>query len=287
MKYIYLTSIIAILISCGNKKNDSNTSDSEITSINDTSAALPTPEEVVVSKTNPDEGVSDPVLDNSDFDYTYEGTINKNIKVKVNIFKYRGELKARAVYLNSKKIINMDAAYVRIGAFELIEKVKGKTTGIWKIEVAEEDIFTGIWTSPDNKKQMPISLSMTGGDDFDDFLAKDEIKTGFYQLKEINENAETKAEFPLTYSEELYVKNMAENTIYFDLYIQGPPPGVHMGMINGFAQKSMNSYIYKNENDCEISMTFSDDKVELKQVGNSMNCEFGANISAFGTLKKK
>jgi hypothetical protein len=219
------------------------------------------------------------------FDYIFEGTINEKIKVKVNIFQYHRELKARAVYLSSKKIIDMDAVCPAAGSFVLTEKINGKSTGVWKIAVDEEDIFKGTWTAPDGTKPMPIYLAMTP-EDFDNFLPAEAVKTGYYTYIDKNEDEETKAEFPITFSEELYVKNMSGSSIFFDLYIQGPPPGVHVGMLNGIANKVGNNYVYKNEEGCEITLSFSGDAVSLSQKGSDINCGFGANIAAFGTLKK-
>ncbi len=286
-----LTIAIACLgfcFSCQSNKNNSTETDSlavdsvfSSQTVDTAVVAGPTEEEIIAA-----EDQNEVPLDPQDFDYTYEGLINNQIKVMVNIFKFRGEQKARAVYLSTKKIINMDAVYPAVGTFELTEKVDGKATGLWKIAVAEEDIFTGTWNSPDGKKQMPITLTMSGSE-VDEVLPKEEIKTGFYFLEERNEDAASKEEFPLLYKEELYVKNMAANTLYFDLYIQGSPPGVHVGMVNGYASKSGNAYVYTNEEGCEITMIFSGGKVSLSQKGSDVNCEFGQGIGAFGTLEKK
>ncbi len=281
------TILLTILFSC--QKNSSETTNADSLTV-DTALVSNTPPDTTAVPTetefNADEDVRGDDMDPADYDYTYEGTINNTIKVKVNLFNIRGEEHARLVYLNSKKIINMDSKYLGGGDYELTEKIDGKPTGFWKIGVEEEDILSGTWTSPDGKKQLPIALGMTN-EDFDNFLKKEEIITGFYELKEVNEDVGTKEEFPLLYLEELYVKNMANNSIYFDLNIQGSPPGMHVGMVNGIANKSGNYFIYKNDNGCEISMLFSGDVVKLSQKGSDMDCEFGASIGAFGTLQKK
>jgi hypothetical protein len=287
MKPIIVAALLtAVFFSC-QKANDSNTAseslaaDSALALATSDSVAEPTEEEIFAGEAGLEEQTA---TDPQNFDYTYEGLINNKIKVRVNIFQYKGQAMARAVYLNSKKIINMEAAFPEVGTFVLTEKIGGKSTGIWNVAVEEEDILSGTWSTPDGSKQMPVQLAMTDGD-FDDFLSKEEIKTGFYILKELNEDPETKEEFPVVYSEDLFIKNMAGNTLYFDLYIQGPPPGVHMGMVNGMAVKSGNSYLYKNDEGCEITMSFAGDSVRLSQKGSDINCGFGANIAAFGTLK--
>jgi hypothetical protein len=283
---IFAVALTTVFFSCqnannGNTANEGAAADSALALATSDSVAEPTEEEIFAGEAGLEEQTgSDP----QNFDYTYEGLINNKIKVRVNIFQYKGEQMARAVYLNSKKIINMEAAYPGVGSFVLTEKIGGKSTGIWNVAVEEEDILSGTWSTPDGSKQMPVQLAMTDGD-FDDFLSKEDIKTGFYVLKELNEDPETKEEFPVVYSEDLFIKNMAGNTIYFDLYIQGPPPGVHMGMVNGMAIKSGNAYLYKNDEGCEITMSFAGDSVRLSQKGLDINCGFGANIAAFGTLK--
>jgi hypothetical protein len=264
-----------------NSESQTLAADSALAAATSDSVAEPEEEGTFAAETDL-AGESD--MDPQNFDYVYEGLINNKIKVRVNIFQYKGEQMARAVYLNSKKIINMEAAYPAVGTFMLTEKIGDKSTGIWNVAVEEEDILAGTWSTPDGSKKMPIKLAMTNGD-FDDFLKKEEIVTGFYVLQENNEDAETKQEFPLLFSEELFVKNMAENTLYFDLYLQGPPPGVHVGMVNGMAKKSGNSYLYKNDEGCEIKMLFAGDSVQLSQKGSDINCGFGAGIGAFGTLK--
>jgi hypothetical protein len=236
MRRIHLAPLLFLtfLFSCqhNNSRNtatDSLATDTAVAAIDDTTHVEIT------------EAEDESELSGADFDYTYEGLINNKIKVRVNIFQIRGEKMARLVYLNSKKIINMDVAYPAVGTFELTEKIEGKVTGIWKIAVEEEDILSGTWSAADGAKQMPVQLGMTI-DDFDNFMAKEEIRTGTYEFKQVNEDTETKDEFPLLSSEDLYVKNMADNSIYFDLYIQGPPPGVHLGMVNGMAYKSSEHY---------------------------------------------
>jgi hypothetical protein len=288
MKFlIFAVALIAtVFVSCqntnnGNTTNENLTADSALVFATPDSLAGPTEEEIIAAEAGLDEETA---TDSENFDYTYEGLINNKINVRINIFQYKGEQMARGVYLNSKQIINMDVTNPAAGTFVLTEKINNKPTGIWTVAVEEEDILTGTWSTPDGSKQMPVRLGMTNGD-FDDFLNKEEIKTGFYALQEGNEEEETKQEFPLLYSEELFVKNMAENTLYFDLYIQGSPPGVHIGMVNGTAVKSGNSYRYKNEEGCEITMSFAGDSVQLSQKGSDINCGFGANIGAFGTLK--
>lgn len=278
-----------LFFSCRNTATqNTDLKDSVVQTATDTAASLPVEEPSLEAV---DSVSSDPVVLGQDdigpenFDYTYEGTINGKIKVRINIFQYHRELKARAVYLSTKQIIDMEATYPSVGHFELTEKVNGKATGIWKIASGEEDIMSGTWNSPDGAKQMPISLSMSPIE-FDNFLPATAVKTGYYTYKEINDDAETKTEFPITFSEELYIKNMSGNSIAFDLYIQGPPPGVHIGMLNATAYKAGNNYVYKNDEGCEITMAFSGDEVKLDQKGNDINCGFGANIGAFGTLKK-
>jgi hypothetical protein len=289
MKHIiFATALLLVFFSCqkgNNTANENPSADSVLDSSAPTDTlAGPTEEEIIASEANLEEETGDRTTnDGKDFDYVYEGLINNKIKVRVNIFQYKEQAMARAVYLNSKKIINMDAVFPN-GGFLLTEKIGDKSTGIWNVAVEEEDILSGTWSSPDRSKQMPIQLAMTDGN-FDDFLNKEEIKTGFYVYKEVNEDAETKQEFPLVYSEELFVKNMAGNTVYFDLYIQGSPPGMHIGMVNGMAVKSGNSYLYKNDEGCEITMSFAADSVQLSQKGTDMNCGLGANIGAFGTLR--
>jgi hypothetical protein len=290
MKLIFFAAalVTTVFFSCQNANKDNTANENASTDSVVDSAAMPpdtlsgaTEAEIIAAENAFDE---QPVTDPDNFDYVYEGLINNKIKVRVNIFQHKGEAMARAVYLNSKKIINMEATFPSAGTFILTEKIGGKSTGIWNIAVEEEDILSGTWSAPDGSKKMPIQLGMTDGD-FDDFLNKEEIKTGFYVLQETNEDAETKQEFPLLYSEELFVKNMAGNTIYFDLYIQGSPPGMHVGMVNGMAEKSGNSYLYKNDEGCEITMSFAGDSVQLSQKGTDINCGFGANIGVFGTLK--
>ena len=221
-----------------------------------------------------------------DFDYTYEGKLNKTIDVRVNIFQREGTKRARLVYLRSKKIIYMDARCPETGTFELTEKVEGKVTGIWKIAAEEEDIMSGTWSTADGSKQLPVELMMSEID-FDDFLPRERVHTGTYELKEENDDAETKQEFPFLGLEELFVKNMAGNTIFFDLQIQGPPPGVHMGVVSGMAEGSGNHYVYTNDEGCKITLSFAGDTVSLNQKGSDINCGFGANIYAYGKLSKK
>lgn len=290
MKRLPITITLAtILFSCQQNSNKNTEADTlaleAVSSVSDT-MTMPTEEEIITSESAPEESGDQEYNSPEDFDYTYEGLINNQIKVKVNVFKFRGEQKARAVYMNTKKIINMEAVYPSVGVFELTERIDGKPTGIWKLEAKEEDVLSGTWNSADGTKKMSVQLGMTS-EPFDAFLPKGEVKTGIYELRELNEDPETKQEFPVIYSEELYVKNMAGNTVYFDLYIQGPPPGVHIGMINGMAEKVGNAYVYRNEEGCEITMTFSADAVTLSQKGRDFDCGFGANIGAYGTLKKK
>ena len=288
MKRLYWLAAIVTLIhySCQNKSSENLTKDSLVlvaldsnTSSEHSNDSLAVPEEAEIVSSEQEYEAQE------DFDYTYEGLINNQIKVKLNMFMFRDGQKARAVYLKTNKIINMDLRTLAVGKFELTEKVNDIVTGIWKLEVSSEDILTGTWFSPDGKKKLPIALSLIE-DNFDDFLSKEEIKSGFYELRELNNDPETKEEFPILNAEELKVKNMADKTLYFDLYIQGSPPGVHIGMISGIANKSGNLYVYKNEEGCEISMSFVGEMVTLSQEGSGMNCEFGAGIGAYGTLRK-
>ncbi len=295
MKQILTVAVLCPLLffSCNNTAIENKESkDTLAQSAKDTTAVVPKEATVVsaidTAKSDPveepkEEGQAD--IGPENFDYTYEGTINGTIKVKVNIFQYNRELKARAVYLSSKKIIDMDAVYPSVGHFELTEKINGKATGVWKIAADEEDVLSGTWTAPDGTHKMPVSLAMSP-EDFDSFLPAGEVRTGYYKYIDKNEDEETKEEFPINFSEELYVKNMSGSSILIDLYIQGPPPGAHVGMLNGIAHKVGQNYIYKNDEGCEITLTFSGNTVGLSQKGADVDCGFGANIGAFGTLKK-
>jgi hypothetical protein len=282
---------LCLLFSCKPTVPENTNKSDTLSQTKTDTAVLPVSAEVAGIDTAKSDPVEEPQEESQadmgpeNFDYTFEGSINDKIKVKVNIFQYHRELKARAVYLSSKKIIDMDARYPAVGQFELTEKINGKPTGVWKIATDEEDVFKGTWTAPDGTKKMPISLAMSP-EDFDNFLPAEEVKTGYYVYKDINEDEETKEEFPITFSEELYVKNMSGSSIYFDLYIQGPPPGVHVGMLSGMANKVGKNYIYKNDEGCEITMSFSGNTVTMGQKGADVDCGFGANIGAFGTLKK-
>lgn len=286
MKQLIITVALSpfLFFSCQNASQSKEAMDSVQTTTDTATTPKPNSEAANTIKSKHE---TDTQTDGSlaDFDETFQGTINGNIKVKLNISQINRELRARAVYLSSKKIIDMEAVYPSIRNFELTEKVNGNPTGIWKISENETDEYVGTWTSPNGSKQMPIRLAKTS-DDFDSFLPAEEIKSGYYVYKEINEDEETKEEFPVTYSEELHVKNMSGNSIAFDLYIQGPPPGVHLGTLNAIAYKSGKSYRYKNDEGCEINMAFEGDSVKLDQKGTDVDCGFGANIGAFGTLKK-
>lgn len=285
--HLFFAFCTLMLFSCNQKNIENVSNDSLAVVAIDSTAITALPLDTNSSTTEPEKATSEASYEgDKQFDFTFEGLINNKIKVRINMFKYRDVLNARGVYLSTKKIINMGLRNERAGNFELTEKINGKVTGIWKLAISEEDILTGTWSSPDGKNIMPITLSRIE-DSFDSFLTPSEVKSGFYELVYLNDDPETKEEFPILNSEELYIKNMAGNSLYFDLYIQGSPPGVHIGMANGMANKVGNAYVYKNEDGCEITMLFADNKVTLSQNGSDMNCEFGAGIGAYGTLTKK
>lgn len=285
MKKITIAATFALLavFSCQQKTTEQTTTDSLAADSAKAYHATADPEVLPAEDSAAPESTDNAQGKNSD--YTYEGLVDNKIKVRLNFFGYN-EQKARLVYLSSKKIIDLEPVTSPTGGYEVLEKVDGKTTGIWKLQGTGEAVMTGTWNSPDGSKQLPIKLTRTE-EPFDNFLPKEEIKTGYYDLRELNDDPETKKEYPEVYVQELQVKNMANNTIYFDLYIQGPPPGVHIGMIYGIATKKGKAYVYKNEDGCEISMTFAGDDVTLGQKGTDVDCGFGAFIGASGTLKKK
>jgi hypothetical protein len=155
MKRITLSTIIlaTALFSCKTNTETTNTDSLPADSVTSDTAEFAAGDEFLSEKPA---ATSD--ADQDDFDYTYEGLLNEKIKVRINIFQFQREQKARLVYLNSKKIINMDVRYPAVGTFELTEQIDGKSTGIWKLETKEEDILTGTWSSPDGGKQMPVQL---------------------------------------------------------------------------------------------------------------------------------
>lgn len=286
MKYMVITTAFAMLalVACQQKNTTDHAADTLAADTAQIRPVEPGTEATDAEDSNKTPEESTP-QGGKESDYTYEGFIDGKIKVRLNFFDYN-EQKARLVYLSTKKIIDLEPVTTTTGAYEVLEKVNGKTTGIWKLQGTGEAVMTGTWNSPDGSKQMPIKLTRTE-EPFDNFLPKEEIRTGFYEKRDLNDDPETKQEYPELYVEELRVKNMAGSTIYFDLYIQGSPPGMHIGTIYGIAAQKGKSYVYNNGEGCEISMTFSGSNVTLGQKGTDTDCGFGAFIGAAGTLEKK
>lgn len=220
----------------------------------------------------------------ADFDVTYEGMLNNKIRVRLNIFQLSGFQKARLVYLNVKKVVNMDVLLVADEKIELTELIEGRVTGIWKVIKSGDDLLTGSWYSPDGDKQLSVYLKKTEGS-FDDVI--DGSQTGFYKYTELNDDEETNKEYPFSYEAKLNVKTMAGNDVYFDLQLSALTPMMHAGYLYGTASRSGDSYVFENGDGCKITMVFSNNTVTLDQEETDASCGFGANVSVYGTLIKQ
>lgn len=218
---------------------------------------------------------------------TYKGKIGPySVTLHIDSCGYStGQLYGKYAYGNRKTFITLKGEYTS-PIFFAEEFLKDQKTGEWYIEKIDDSLI-GYWVG--NNKQLPVSLAYFSGN-------KEILKRETERERNQKTNAKIAGRYEINYnfinemwlSEEMLtpeigyngghaiITDLGTDSIYFSVEIICGPT-YHFAFAEGVAHKTTEgfTYVYKNEDECEITLQFQNKKLLLKS-NNTMACGFGA-----------
>lgn len=192
-----------------------------------------------------------------------------------------GEVIGGYWYLKHGKKLTLNGTVApKTGEITMEESYNGKTTGKFVLQ-KKGDMLTGSWYAPNSKEPQEVELELVIKD------KEEELELSFekYQFKHTiwilgfdDEDEEEEA------IDEFMGVRIGDEQLLFSYEVTGS--NAHMGFISGLARfTSKNKAVFKGEDDCELTIEFTDANTVSIQED---NCSYYRGMRAYfdGDLKK-